>query len=591
MLVRGRMRVRGAVGTAVAAALFAGVVVGPAAAAPQSCSYDAGSKAVTATVAAGGQASLVVVGGAIHFGASPSACGAATTTNTDSITISGSVGTNETLTLDERGGLFAPGFTSEFNIPEIEITTALGDTTDTLVIYGTEGDDFMAPGQFGVALNTDGDVDVLLSPGILNIEAHMLGGNDYFNGRGQGGAGLHFLGPIKLWGDEGNDTLLRGSSDADVIHGGPGNDDIQGQEGNDVIDGEAGNDTIAGGGDNDTLTGGPGLDSFSASDGNDTIYAEDDEADTSINGGPGVDDAYYDEGVDANPVAVENKHGDGGPPPPPPGSCVYSAATKSVTGSLTAGATKTLTVVSGAIWLGGSACGAATTSNTDSIAITGPAGTVETLVLDLAGGPLGPGATAESTGTSEIEITTSLGDTTDVIVVHGGPGADTITTGVTGMNLNSDSDRDVTFAPIPARVEVFGHGGVNVLSAKGGSGTGAAFLGKAILRAGDAGDTITGGSGDDELYGGAGADTFDGSNGNDLLDGAGGNDVLNGGNGNDTLTGGSGADTLTGGNNNDILHADDDQADVSINGGGGSDTAYYDLGIDPNPVAEIKIAA
>ena len=230
MVVRGRMRVRGAVGIAAAAALFTGVLVGPAAAASE-CSYDAGTKAVTATVESGRLASLVVVSGAIHFGEFPTACGAATTTNTDSITVNGSVGTSETLTLDERGGRLAPGFSSEFNTPEIEISTALGDTSDKLVIYATEGDDFMAPGQFGIALNTDGDVDVLLNPGILNIEAHMLGGADYFNGRGQGGAGLHFLGPIKLWGDEGNDTLLRGSSDPDEIYGGPGNDEHPGPGG------------------------------------------------------------------------------------------------------------------------------------------------------------------------------------------------------------------------------------------------------------------------------------------------------------------------------------------------------------------------
>ena len=33
------------------------------------------------------------------------------------------------------------------------------------------------------------------------------------------------------------------------------------------------------------------------------------------------------------------------------------------------------------------------------------------------------------------------------------------------------------------------------------------------------------------------------------------------------------------------MHAEDDVIDTSINGAQGSDTAYYDLGIDPNPVA------
>jgi hypothetical protein len=593
MGVGGRKRARAAAGSLAAAAVFTGLLVGPAGAAPESCSYNAGTKAVTATIASGGQASLVVVGGALHFGASPTACGAATTTNTDSITINGSTGTNETLTLDHRGGLFGPGATSESNLPEIEITANLGDATDKVVVYATESDDVMAAGQSGMALNTDGDSDVTLVPSALKLEMQMLGGNDYFNGRGQGGAGLHFLGPIEIWGGDGNDSLLRGSSEPDFIDGGAGNDDIQGQEMSDVLIAGPGNDSIAAGDGNDSLDGGSGLDSFSASYGDDTIYAEDDEADTQINGGPGVDTAYYDEGVDANPVAVENKIGDGGPPPPPPGPCVYDATAKSVTTTMSAGSTKTLSVVSGAISLDGAACGAATTTNTDTIAIAGNPGTIETLVVDLSGGAFAPGATAESTGTAEIEINTSLGDTTDVIVVHGGPGADTIRMGTNGMGLNSDSDRELMFAPIPAQVEVFGHGGANLLSGRGGFGTGSAYLGKAVLHAGDdPGNVLEGGSGNDELYGGASGDRLEGRDGNDYLEGAGGNDVLLGSAGNDTMIGGAGSDEFLGSTGNDTMRADDDLADVSINGGGGVDTAYYDLGIDPNPGAtENKIPA
>ncbi len=223
----------------------------------------------------------------IHFGDPAAACGGATTTNTDLISVSGNGGTAETLILDHRGGLFAPGASAEFNIPEIEIDTVLGDFADTVVVYGTENADRIAPGQLGMSLNNDGDVDVTFSPGIFHIEGHMLGGDDYFNGRGQGGAGLHFLGPIKLWGDEGNDVLLRGSSDPDEIYGGPGNDDIQGQEQNDFIDGGPGNDSLALGDGNDDGTGGPGIDTFAGSSGDDIMRGQDDEADTQFSGGAG----------------------------------------------------------------------------------------------------------------------------------------------------------------------------------------------------------------------------------------------------------------------------------------------------------------
>jgi Ca2+-binding RTX toxin-like protein len=217
---------------------------------------------------------------------------------------------------------------------------------------------------------------------------------------------------------------------------------------------------------------------------------------------------------------------------------------------------------------------------------------VETLIVDLSGGAFEPGFTAEPSGSSEIEIVTSLGDTTDVIVVRGTPGNDTIRMGSTGMGLNSDSDGDVTFAPLPAQVEILGLGGTNTLSGAGGFGTGSVFPGKVILRAGDLGDLLQGGSGSDELYGGAGNDTLEGNNGSDLATGGGGNDVLRGGNDNDELIGGPGADQFLGSSGDDTMRADDDEADTNINGGPGTDTAYYDLGLDPVPTAtENKIPA
>ena len=68
--------------------------------------------------------------------------------------------------------------------------------------------------------------------------------------------------------------------------------------------------------------------------------------------------------------------------------------------------------------------------------------------------------------------------------------------------------------------------------------------------------------------------------------------MLKGGNDNDELIGGPGADQFLGGSGNDTMRADDDAADASINGGPGTDTAYYDLGVDPTPLAtENKIPA
>ena len=260
----------------------------------ESCAYDAGTRTVTASITAGGQATLVVSGGELWFGATPAACGAATTLNTNSITITGGAGSLEQLILDNRGGVFGPGQAAESNTPEIEIATALGDATDKVIVYGTVGDDFMAAGQNGLAANSDGDVDVTFSPAAFPLEVHLLDGNDYFNGRGQGGAGLHFLGPIVLTGGDGDESLLRGSSEIDSIDGGPGNDVLQGQESADTLTGGDGNDTLSARRRERPVNGGPGVDVFNGSGGDDTLVAEDGEADTSINGGPGFDTAFLD---------------------------------------------------------------------------------------------------------------------------------------------------------------------------------------------------------------------------------------------------------------------------------------------------------
>ena len=49
---------------------------------------------------------------------------------------------------------------------------------------------------------------------------------------------------------------------------------------------------------------------------------------------------------------------------------------------------------------------------------------------------------------------------------------------------------------------------MNKLTGRGGLGSGSDFAGKVILRAGDDGDTLDGGSSHDQLFGGAGNDVL-----------------------------------------------------------------------------------
>jgi Ca2+-binding RTX toxin-like protein len=552
----------------------------------ESCAYDGISLALSLTMTAGSTATLVLVNGEIWWGEVPQRCGAATATNTDSISIEGAVGTTETLVLDQRGGFFGPGATPEFNTPEIEITTALGDASDRVIVFGTEGDDFTASGQSGFATSTDGDVDITFSPSTFRLDVHLLGGNDHFDARGTGGAGLNFLGPIVATGGDGNETLIRGGAAVDSLDGGPGDDVLEGQDSADLLVGGPGDDTIGAGDGADTMNGGPGADVFNASAGDDTLLAQDDEADVSLSGGAGNDTAFIDTGIDPAPVTVENVFGDETPPPPPATGCTYDAAKRAVTASLEANGQATLVVAGGEIHFGAvpSACGAATTANTDSIAVTGAGGSVETVTIDESGGAFAPGATAEA-GSSEIEIAVNLGDAADEVTVLGTPGDDTIFVGQNGVALNADGDVDVTFAPLPAGLEIRGGGGRNSINGQGSQGAGARFQGKLVLYAGDLGDALTGGDGADELYGAAGADALEGRLGSDILSGGAGNDTLAGNDGNDELTGGEGADSFAGSAGNDVLFAVDGAADVQLSGASGTDTAHFDAGLDPTPVA------
>jgi RTX calcium-binding nonapeptide repeat (4 copies) len=278
----------------------------------ESCTYDATAKQVAAVIAPGGEATLQVVGGEIRFGAVPQACGAATTANTDLITVAAHAGSSEQLVLDQRTGTFGPGVEVEPNTPEIEIEATL-EETDALIVYLTEGDDDVAPGQNGIGLFGDGDVDVTFpggTPPSFPIAFHALGGNDFVNGRGQFGAGLAYLGPLTIDGGPGDDELLRGSFEPDVVDGGPGNDVLDGQNGGDLMEGGAGNDVFTAGDGDDRLVGGPGADSFVGNFGNDTILALDLGADVEIDGGPGTDTAYYDPALDPAPLFVENAVGE-----------------------------------------------------------------------------------------------------------------------------------------------------------------------------------------------------------------------------------------------------------------------------------------
>jgi Ca2+-binding RTX toxin-like protein len=259
--------------------------------------------------------------------------------------------------------------------------------------------------------------------------------------------------------------------------------------------------------------------------------------------------------------------------------------------AIPAGTEATLKVQGGELWFGETParCEGFTVDNVTSISITGAAGSHERLILDLRTGAFAPGGAAESDAFSELELAVDLGDLTDDVLVRGADTADTLTLGNSGMSLTTDNDLDVTFAH-QYLVEVLGNGGDDSLSALGGLGTGPAYPSAVTFTGGDGADTLRGSGGNDRLDGGPGADVLDGRAGNDVLDGGADADSLTGGVGDDDLTGGSGADSFLAQDGTDVIHANDDEADTSISGGSGTDTAYWDAGLDPSTVGvEVRI--
>jgi Ca2+-binding RTX toxin-like protein len=213
-------------------------------------------------------------------------------------------------------------------------------------------------------------------------------------------------------------------------------------------------------------------------------------------------------------------------------------------------------------------CGTATTANTDLIRAQGgsPADFGFFLGFDERGGPFAPGATAEASGISEIEIEfLSRG----FLVFGGSTASSVIRLGSLGANINGDDDVDVTLAAPEAAFGYVGGPGPDDIAATGGLGTG-----DPSSRDFAAG----GGDGSDLLVAGPGRSSMDGGGGEDVLSGATARDALSGGAGNDRLTGLTGADDLEGEGGNDELLGGGGRD--RLNGGRGRDRCLGGPGKD-----------
>ena len=215
----------------------------------------------------------------------------------------------------------------------------------------------------------------------------------------------------------------------------------------------------------------------------------------------------------------------------------------------------TLRVEGGGIRVNSSACGAATTVNTDAVLVKDqsdntatPAGNDgNTYVAIEEPARFGPGKTDEPfPAEDEIEIYVDANGGTDRLVA--GPISDSsesqdLTAGNGGVSWTRDGDTDVVGMPFD-EVYLTGGSGVDSLSGQAGRGTGGPLSNATQFSASGLG-------GADMIRGSdiAGGDTLDGGGGSDVIDGAAGDDTVFfdyffGQPGDDTVTGGTGTDTL-----------------------------------------------
>jgi hypothetical protein len=216
-----------------------------AAHAAATCSYDAAKRTATIQYGATDSSVTVVNRGAIQFseaGGFMRSCGAATTANTNKVSIKASanpLGFQNTI-IDERNGDFSD---SNPNL-RFSVLTGSGSAHDRLTIrQGAGNDNIRLREQTGLAfgpavdLDFDGDDDITM----LGTEAvvEVFGGND-----------LDFL-----------DASLASSYQV-ILHGEDGADDLFGGRKPDLLEGGAGNDRLFGRGDGlrDNLFGGTGTD-------------------------------------------------------------------------------------------------------------------------------------------------------------------------------------------------------------------------------------------------------------------------------------------------------------------------------------------
>jgi hypothetical protein len=210
--------------------------------------------------------------------------------------------------------------------------------------------------------------------------------------------------------------------------------------------------------------------------------------------------------------------------------------------------------------------GTPTVDNTEHVSVAqSPGADFGSVTIDQSAGILGPGATTESDGSSEIEFGLNLPGRLSQVLIGGTEAPEVFTLGMQpsgspGVNMNADSDPDVE-AVGSRYIAVSALGGNDLVTALGGAG----FVGP--LRGAFA--IAEAGFGKDLLFAGPEGSAFEGEEGGDRLVGSQRKDFLDGGPGKDKIFARRG---------NDLIDALDRKKDRVICGAGKRDRASVDFG-------------
>ena len=168
--------------------------------------------------------------------------------------------------------------------------------------------------------------------------------------------------------------------------------------------------------------------------------------------------------------------------------------------------------------------GGPTVRNVDSISYRSHA-RIDGLTIDLAHGRLGPGATDEADGSSEIEVEAQLGSDNPVLTIYGSGRRERVTIGrmadgAGAINLNageSNDDPDVLFSGTRETAVIDLGVGRDFYSSAETDGFARPYRGQATAVGGPEHDRMVGGPERDVLVGDTGRDTILGGGGPDIL--------------------------------------------------------------------------